>query len=96
MPRSAEMIVAVLAVLKAGAAYVPVDPGYPADRIAFMLADAGAVAVVTTVAAGRDLPGGTAQVVLDDPVVVTAVSGLGDGDLGGADSLLRWQSCRRT
>ena len=85
MPRSAEMIVAVLAVLKAGAAYVPVDPGYPADRIAFMLADAGAVAVVTTVAAGRDLPGGTAQVVLDDPVVVTAVSGLGDGDLGGAE-----------
>jgi non-ribosomal peptide synthetase component F len=36
MPRSAEMVVAVLAVLKAGAAYVPVDPGYPGDRIGFM------------------------------------------------------------
>src|SRR4029077_872499 len=40
MPRSADMIVAVLAVLKAGAASLPVDPAYPADRIAFMLADA--------------------------------------------------------
>ncbi len=42
MPRSADVIVAVLAVLKSGAAYVPVDPDYPPDRIAFMLADARA------------------------------------------------------
>ena len=41
MERSAELVVAVLAVLKAGAAYLPVDLGYPAQRIGFMLADAG-------------------------------------------------------
>ena len=85
MPRSADMVVAVLAVLKAGAAYVPVDPAYPADRIGFMLADACPVAVLTTVLAGRDLPGGTPQVALDDPAVVTAVSRLADGDLAGAE-----------
>ena len=85
VPRSAEMIVAVLAVLKAGAAYVPVDPAYPADRIGFMLADARPVAVLTTVAAGRDLPGGTPRVALDDPAIVTAVSRLGDDDLAGAE-----------
>src|SRR6185437_14690566 len=63
MPRSADMIVAVLAVLKARAAYVPVDPAYPADRIAFMLADAAPVAVLTTTAlAGLDLPGGVRRI----------------------------------
>ncbi|MBM9510732.1 non-ribosomal peptide synthetase, partial [Actinacidiphila acididurans] len=41
MDRSAEAVVALLAVLKAGAAYVPVDPGYPAERIDWLLADAG-------------------------------------------------------
>jgi amino acid adenylation domain-containing protein len=39
--RSANMIIAVLAILKAGAAYVPIDPEYPQSRIAFMLEDTG-------------------------------------------------------
>ena len=85
VPRSAEMIVAVLAVLKAGAVYLPVDPAYPADRIAFMLADARPVAVLTTVAAGRDLPGGLPRVAIDDPATITAVSRLGGADLAAAE-----------
>ena len=83
VPRSAEMIVAVLAVLKAGAAYVPVDPAYPADRIAFMLADAPVAMLTSTALAGMELPGGIPRVVLDDPATATAVAGLDDGgDLG--------------
>ncbi|MFE2723395.1 amino acid adenylation domain-containing protein [Kitasatospora sp. NPDC059327] len=45
--RGADLVVALLAVLKAGGAYLPLDPDYPADRLAFMLADSGARAVVT-------------------------------------------------
>jgi amino acid adenylation domain-containing protein len=48
VPRSLGMIVAELAVLKSGAAYLPIDVDYPADRVAFMLADASPVSVVTT------------------------------------------------
>ena len=40
MPRCEQMVVAILAILKSGAAYLPIDPDYPADRIAFMLQDA--------------------------------------------------------
>ena len=81
MPRSAEMMVTVLAVLKAGAAYVPVDPAYPADRIAYMLADANPVTVLTTTHTGRGLPAGTPQVAVDDPAVMTALTRLDDTDL---------------
>jgi amino acid adenylation domain-containing protein/non-ribosomal peptide synthase protein (TIGR01720 family) len=47
MERSDRLIVALLGILKAGAAYVPIDPGYPRERIRFLLADAGAALVVT-------------------------------------------------
>ena len=46
--RSAQAIVAILAVLKTGAAYLPIDPALPADRIGFMLADAAPIAAITT------------------------------------------------
>ncbi|MFC5665425.1 amino acid adenylation domain-containing protein [Kitasatospora misakiensis] len=50
VPRSAESIVALLAVLKAGAAYLPLDSDYPRDRLAHMLADARPAAVLSTAA----------------------------------------------
>jgi amino acid adenylation domain-containing protein len=45
--RSAEMVIALLAILKARAAYVPMDPAYPLERLAFMMRDAGVQALVT-------------------------------------------------
>ncbi|MFF8393053.1 amino acid adenylation domain-containing protein [Streptomyces sp. NPDC016172] len=56
LPRSADMVVAVLGVLKAGAGYMPLDPGYPQSRIELMLRDSCVSLVVTdrtVVAAGR-------------------------------------------
>ncbi|MFC5065123.1 non-ribosomal peptide synthetase [Actinomycetospora atypica] len=47
LPRSPELIVALAAVLRSGAAYLPLDPDYPAERLAYMLADSGARLVVS-------------------------------------------------
>jgi nonribosomal peptide synthetase DhbF len=84
MPRTPEVIVALLAVLKTGAAYVPVDPEYPADRIAFMLTDTAPVTVLTTQAVAADLPGGLPVLAADDPAVAAAVTGLAGGNLPAA------------
>src|ERR1041385_5063806 len=48
LPRSVDAYATMLGVLKAGAAYVPLDPQYPADRVAFILDNCGAKALVTT------------------------------------------------
>ena len=72
--RSAAMVAAVLAVAKSGAAYLPVDPGYPAERVALMLADARPGLVVTSAAVAGRLPaGGPPQVLADDPAVAASV-----------------------
>lgn len=48
LDRSAEMVIALLAIMKAGAAYVPLDPNFPADRLNFMLADSEASLLITS------------------------------------------------
>ncbi|MEU0375068.1 amino acid adenylation domain-containing protein, partial [Streptomyces sp. NPDC006283] len=55
LPRGPELYVALLAVLKTGAAYLPVDTAYPAERIAFMMADARPAVVLTAQETGQDL-----------------------------------------
>ncbi|RAT40576.1 hypothetical protein AU495_16350 [Lonsdalea populi] len=68
--RSLEMVVALLAILKAGAAYVPLDPGYPAERLAYMLDDAQPVALLTQSALVDRLSVTLPTVILDDPRTV--------------------------
>ncbi|MEV6118897.1 condensation domain-containing protein, partial [Streptomyces sp. NPDC052109] len=76
LERGVELVVALLAVVKAGAAYVPVDPEYPAGRIAVVLEDAGPAAVVTVGAFGAVVSAGVPVVVLDDPAVAGELAGL--------------------
>ncbi len=79
LERGADLVVALLAVLKAGGAYLPVDPRYPVERLSFQLADAG-VACVLTDAATRDrvhnaIGGSRIPVLaLDDPTLRAALS----------------------
>lgn len=74
MERSPDLVVAVLAVLKAGAAFVPVDPSLPADRIDYVLRDSGATVVLRDAAAPPG-PGPAVTVRPEDPAYVIYTSG---------------------
>ncbi|MER5889423.1 amino acid adenylation domain-containing protein [Streptomyces sp. NPDC001941] len=69
LERGVDMVAALLGVVKAGAAYLPVDPEYPADRIAYVLETAGATTAVTDTAHAGLLPDGVRRVLTDDPVL---------------------------
>jgi len=56
LERSADTVVALLATLKSGASYVPLDPGFPKDRLQFMMEDAGLACVITQAAVCDKLP----------------------------------------
>ncbi|HVX38155.1 MAG TPA: amino acid adenylation domain-containing protein [Gemmatimonadaceae bacterium] len=66
MERSVDMVVAVLATLKAGAAYVPLDAAYPAERLAFMAADAGLAALLTQRALAPRAPAVSCGIIVVD------------------------------
>jgi amino acid adenylation domain-containing protein len=82
LPRSPELIIAVLGVLKAGAAYLPVDPDYPPERIAFLLTDARPALLLTSEqsAAGLVEDAATPRVFLDAPEIVVMLRGCVDID----------------
>ncbi|MEV7864022.1 amino acid adenylation domain-containing protein [Streptomyces hirsutus] len=80
LPRSVELVVAMLGTMKAGAAYLPVDPAYPQSRIAFMLQDAAPALVVDDPSLVREVmefPDSPPRVVLDPrhPAYVIYTSG---------------------
>ncbi|MEE1805097.1 AMP-binding protein, partial [Streptomyces sp. BE133] len=77
--RGIESVVALLAVVKAGGAYLPIDPGYPAERIAYMLADAKPVVVLASAGTAAVVPSSDATVVVLDEV---ELAGLEGGPLG--------------
>ncbi|MBM9510751.1 condensation domain-containing protein, partial [Actinacidiphila acididurans] len=89
LPRSVELIVVLLAVWKSGAAFVPVDPDYPAERIAAIIADSGARLVVDS----SDLPGlvGDSAGVPGVGVDSAGVSGVG-GPLPGQAAYVMFTS----
>ncbi|MDX2683636.1 non-ribosomal peptide synthetase, partial [Streptomyces soliscabiei] len=72
LPRGVETITGMLAVWKAGAAYLPIDPGQPAERIAFMLGDSRAVLTLTTEEILEELPAGRHRLVAVDGIMVAA------------------------
>ena len=85
MERSADLVVALLAVVKAGGAYLPVDPGYPADRISYLFTDAAPVLALTDQAcaakvAVADVPG-LPVLALDDPALAVELAGLDGRDV---------------
>ncbi len=78
--RSPDMVVAVLAVLNAGAAYVPLDPAYPRERLALMLEDSRATVLITQTSLAGLLPTADLQVIrLDEPWPETDLSGGSEG-----------------
>ncbi|MFE3223297.1 non-ribosomal peptide synthase/polyketide synthase [Nocardia sp. NPDC059228] len=76
VPRSDLTLLAVWAIAKTGAAFVPVDPNYPADRIEHMLTDSGATFGLTVTGSRDRLPGAATWLVLDEPEFVAATAGL--------------------
>ncbi|MFD8788629.1 amino acid adenylation domain-containing protein, partial [Kitasatospora sp. NPDC059599] len=86
LERSADLVVALLAVLKAGGAYLPIDPDYPADRIAYVVGEAAPAVVLASTATAGAVPGsGVPVVLLDEPATGQRLAALADGDLSDAD-----------
>jgi len=72
LERSMEMIIALMAVFKSGGVFLPLDPSYPADRLAFMLADANAQVIITTSSLAESLRQHQAKIIaVDQPALAS-------------------------
>ena len=86
--RSPELVIATLAALKTGAAYVPLDPEYPVERVAFMLRDARPLRVVTSTALARRVQmAAEIAICLDTPATVASLTASPMSALADADRL---------
>ncbi|MGW0512627.1 amino acid adenylation domain-containing protein [Streptomyces olivaceoviridis] len=85
LERGVRLLPALLAVLKTGAAYLPLDPGHPAERLRLVVEDAAPVALVTERAHARLSGASVPAVLLDDPRVTADLADRPAGDLTDAD-----------
>ncbi|AUG80137.1 hypothetical protein CFP65_5435 [Kitasatospora sp. MMS16-BH015] len=88
LPKSAEAITALLAVAKTGAAWLPADPAYPAERLRHMLTDSGAALVLSTTAAAAELPEtGAPRLLIDSPEYLAELAAQPEAPFTAADRL---------
>jgi amino acid adenylation domain-containing protein/non-ribosomal peptide synthase protein (TIGR01720 family) len=85
LPRSADMLVALLAVSKTGAGYLPLDPHHPRARIEFICSDADPALALSTQETSDCLPIDVVALVLDDARTVREVAGYPAGDITDTD-----------
>ncbi|SDI36629.1 amino acid adenylation domain-containing protein [Actinokineospora alba] len=85
LPRTADLVIALLAVLKSGAAYLPLDPAHPAERIARMLAAGDVVTAIILERTADTVAGRVPVLRLDDPATAAAIAARSDSDLSTSD-----------
>jgi len=81
LDRSAQMVISLLAVIKAGAAYVPLDPGFPADRLNFMLTDSEASLLITSKQYTGLFNTQAGQLFIDDALAQSAAFGVDEPEV---------------
>ncbi|TDN37316.1 non-ribosomal peptide synthetase [Hymenobacter sp. UV11] len=88
LERTPSLLVALLAVLKCGAAYLPLDPAYPTERLEFMLSDSGARLLLTSAGNLPALPGGPPRLLLNEALAAAAtLTGAAPTPLASPDDL---------
>lgn len=85
LPRTPQMVMAALAIMKAGSPYLPMDPDYPADRLAFILEDAGASVLVTNSCLAARFPDSQNKMLVLDCAELSESDSLPEGTLPSAE-----------